>query len=187
MINTSSIICNKHDITLQVNKNKKIYSLKFDINISNKFDSNQLFSFNFYNLLKTLNKDLIEDLILIDTEYENIKNILFKFNNLGKELDMSSQYMIIQTTINNNNNTVLFSSCDISLNNDEINYYKLNDYDKLFCDFANLNINIIDNKLYFNYIFKISLADILPIYIENIMGVMMKKIFYNIKQFIEKI
>lgn len=188
MINTSSIICNKHDITLQIDKNNKIYSIYFDINISNKFDNNQLFSFNFYNLLKTLNKDLIEDLIIIDTEYENTKNILFKFNNLGKELDMSPQYMIIQTTINNiNNHNITFSSYDISLNDNQINYYKLNEYEKLFCNFAKININIVNKKLSFNYSFKISLTDILPIYIENIMGIMMKKICYNIKQFIEKI
>jgi hypothetical protein len=187
MINTSSIICNKHDITLQVDKNNKIYSLKFDTNISNKFDCNQLFSFNFYNLLKTLNKDLIEDLIIIDTQDDNVKNILFKFNNLGKNMDMSPQYMIIQTTITKNNNNNIFTSYDISLNNNQINNYNLSDYDKLYCEFANLNIIRIDDNVYFNYKFKISLTDSLPIYIENIMGMMMKKIFYNIKLFIEKI
>ena len=71
--------------------------------------------------------------------------------------------------------------------NNQINNYNLSDYDKLYCEFANLNIDLIDENIYFNYKFKISLTDSLPIYIENIMGMMMKKIFYNIKLFIEKI
>ena len=45
----------------------------------------------------------------------------------------------------------------------------------------------IDNSdIKIHYLFKITQSETLPIYLENMVGLMMKKIFYNIKQFIEK-
>jgi hypothetical protein len=43
------------------------------------------------------------------------------------------------------------------------------------------------HKINISYIFKLELSHSLPIYMENIMGLIMKKVFLNLKQFIELI
>ena len=43
------------------------------------------------------------------------------------------------------------------------------------------------HKINISYIFKMVLSHTLPTYMENIMGLIMKKVFLNLKQFIELI
>jgi hypothetical protein len=54
------------------------------------------------------------------------------------------------------------------------------------CKFAQLTIIPYQNKLRLNYKFSIDMKEDLPIYLENMMGLMMKKIFYRLKVFIEQ-
>ena len=44
-----------------------------------------------------------------------------------------------------------------------------------------------DFKININYIFKFELVHLLPIYMENILGLTMKKMFLNLKKFIEMV
>lgn len=190
----TSIICNKHDINLSVEKTNKLYRIIFNSPISDSLNIEQIITFNIFNLLQKLNNDLIEEILIIDGSSEDEKNIIYKFKNLAKDFDINPRYMAINTIrkiannntdeINNNFN-VNFISSNIKLTDDIKVKYGIFEYDTIDCDFAKLNIYTNKKIIYFDYSFKLMPDDNLPIYIENIIGLMMKKTFYNIKQFIE--
>ena len=55
-------------------------------------------------------------------------------------------------------------------------------------DISLLNITLEeDNKMNLTYEFNIEFDENIPIYMENMFGLLMKKIFYNLKIFIENI
>ena len=70
-----------------------------------------------------------------------------------------------------------------------IDNYEL--YNKKFsllnCEFAKTIIDIKGSNIDMIYNFKILTKEDLPIYMENIIGLMMKKIFYNLKKFVDKL
>jgi hypothetical protein len=64
----------------------------------------------------------------------------------------------------------------------------LKNYDKVVNTISSMVVNFESyHKININYIFKLELSHSLPIYMENIMGLIMKKVFLNLKQFIEMI
>ena len=54
------------------------------------------------------------------------------------------------------------------------------------CNFAKLTVITIKDKIRLNYLFSIDIKEDLPIYMENMIGLMMKKIFYNLKLVLDK-
>ena len=60
-------------------------------------------------------------------------------------------------------------------------------YSLLTCEFAKTIINIENSNINMKYNFKILTKEDLPSYMENIIGLMMKKIFYNLKNFVDKL
>jgi len=111
---------------------------------------------------------------------------------------------------------IVFYNKDLSLINPEVKekYLKqlntsqnidLNKYEQLILNYGKTTINInnldfnelskLDNNENFNNIlninfefdFQILISDDLPLYMENLIGLMFKKIFYNLKQFIDKL
>jgi len=63
----------------------------------------------------------------------------------------------------------------------------LKKYSILDCKFANTYITIQDINIDMKYNFLIHMNEELPQYMENMIGLMMKKIFYNVKKFVDKI
>jgi hypothetical protein len=65
---------------------------------------------------------------------------------------------------------------------------ELKNYDKVVNALSSMVVNFEScHKINISYIFKLDLSHSLPIYMENIMGLIMKKVFLNLKQFIELI
>lgn len=61
-------------------------------------------------------------------------------------------------------------------------------YKQILCDFSVINIDFINkNKVLINSLFQIDINEDLPIYMESLPGTMMKKIFSNLKLFIENL
>lgn len=174
-------ICNKQNMLLKYNRLEDIYNLTFSIENSNLY-LQDIKNFNIYNILYSLNKDIIEN-IELKLISENNAEVLFIFKKFGPTIGMPKKYMAVKTIQEIKDNIIIFNSIgiDSSIENFDINI------SKMICNFAILTINLLENKINVNYDFKINSNEDLPIYMEHFVGLMMKKIFYNLKTFAEKI
>lgn len=191
-ISTFKKVCDKENMLLEFNKELEVYSLNFTI-INNNKNINNILDNNIYNLLKQINPDIIEEVIeIISNNDENI--ILFIFKEIGKEIGLKQKYMFLKNKkliedkkiiyeTNSVNKEDLLQNCIIS--KDILD--KLSNLQSCYCEFAKLTIIVKeDNLINVHYLFKINIYDNLPNYMTHMIGMLMKKIFYNLKLFIEK-
>ena len=119
-------------------------------------------------------------------------NLLFIFQNITKELGLKQRAMFLNivktiTFSNNNKHQVIFEAkTNDNQLIDDFEVYNKN-YSLLTCEFAKTIINIENSNINMKYNFKILTKEDLPSYMENIIGLMMKKIFYNLKNFVDKL
>lgn len=184
-------VCDKQNMLLEYNKESNIYSLLFDINNQKNTNISQLLNNDIYELLKKLNKEIIYDVVkIVEKDNENI--ILFIFQEIGKEAGLKQKYMFLNNRKLFENNKIIFDTKSLSkqqllqnnLLNDEI-LNKISNLQEVKCEFAKLTINTKENIINMHYIFKIIVEEDLPKYLENITGLLIKKIFLNLKLFIE--
>lgn len=195
---------------------KKAYILKYDFNNldPNKVNIKSLLGFGTYELLEKINPDLIEKIIVLNILNINEADICIFLNPIAKEIGIKQKYLLFRTTkgINYNNGSIVFYNKDLSLINNEVKekYLKQlkidkNKYEPLIFNYGKTTINLsnldcnelskLDNNKNFNNImninfeldFQILISDDLPLYMENLIGLMFKKIFYNLKQFIDNL
>lgn len=178
-------ICSKHDILLQKNKINNNFLIEFfiqnhDVNLFN------FIKFSLYELIGELNQDILERIEIINlAEDDSTCDILFLFKSLSKELGISKKYMFIKNTKTIENNLITFKSYDLDARNLNFN---LNGYEKITCNSATLNVLFLTpNAAKVQYTFSMETGDELPIYMENMTGILMKKLFYKLKSFIEMI
>lgn len=195
MSNIFKKIDDKQNMLLEYNKDSNIYSLLFDINNKKNKNVNLLLDNSIYNLLKQLNPEIIYDVDTIITE-KNENIILFIFTEIGKELGLKQKYMFlhnIKENKENKENTIYFKTESIIkneliekqlLSNEILN--KINSLQEIECKFANLTITLKENNIVnLHYLFNINLNENLPKHLENMIGLLMKKVFLNLKLFIE--
>ena len=178
-------ICSKQDIILKKNKLNNNFIIDFIIE-NNNINIYNLINFSLYKLIGELNQDILETIKIVNlTEDDSECDILFLFKSLSKELGISKKYMLIKNKKQIVDNQIIFKSYDLDVNEMGIN---LNGYEKIKCNNAMLKINLLSlTSAQINYTFNMEINDYLPIYMENITGLMMKKIFYKLKSFIEMI
>ena len=203
------VICYKGDILLSEIKipssNNKAYNLKFEINNLNtsKVNIDTLLSAAIYELLEKVNVELIEKIYILDTinNYETDVCILLK--QIAKEIGIKQKYVMFRTTkfSNNLNNNITFYNKDLiyehkHLINDYLKSINLNTeiYEPMTFNFGKTHITLNDEhyvnntdkviNVSFSIDFQLTIADDLPIYMNNLIGLMFKKMFYNVKQFI---
>ena len=198
------------------NKINKAYTLKYNFNNldPNKVNIKALLSTGIYELLEKINPDLIEKIYILKELNINETDICILLKSIAKEIGIKQKYMLFRTkrVINYLNGSIVFYNKDISKINENIynNYLSQlnldnNKYDQMIFKFGKTSIMLnnleanelikLDNYENFNNIininfildFDLSIKDDLPIYMENLIGLMFKKIFYNLKQFIDKL
>jgi hypothetical protein len=178
-------ICNKQNLLLQVDKNTGIYSLEFQSE-NNKFNFDELITFGIYNLMTKLNSDLIERIEIIKTYSENEIDVLFVFKKIGAELGLAQKYMAMKTRKRFVNNNIYLTSNHIDYSKNNFQGQGYGRIEPIICELSEIiiyNTHLSNLDLY--YRFKINTYEDLPIYMENYIGLMMKKIFYNLKLFID--
>lgn len=188
-------ICNKGNMLLQVNKDTHEYILTCEMTDIKKLNIKEFLSFKMYDLIKRLNPDLIDDIQIIKIYNENEIDVFFKFKNIAKELGIQQRCMILKIekiidTSDPDNIKIKFNSKSINKEDTDLVFFNsidLNKYSILECKFANTFITIKDVNISIKYNFLIKLKEILPQCMENMVGLMMKKIFYNVKKFVDKI
>ena len=194
---------------------KKAYNLSFNIENFDitKINFENLLNYNIYNLLEKINGDLIEKIHILKIYNDDAADILIILKNIGKEIGLKQKYIIFYTKrkIDFDTNVISFSNQDINLMDPDLVLHYLtqlkidkNKYEQLLYNYGIIEIKIInqdllnifkkninnDNKiitLQFNNNFQIITNDDLPIYMENLIGLMIKKIFYNLKQYIDNL
>lgn len=184
-----TLVCNKQNMLLEQDKAEQIYSLHFTLCDNNKINIDNFLTFKIYELIEKLNPDLIEKIEILNMKSEDEVDVLFIFKHIAKEIGIRQKYMLLSTkkSISNDKQLIIFNSKSTELTPDQFSKYNLQKFDRLICHFADLRITIVDSEVKIHYLFKITQKEQLPIYMENLIGLMMKKIFYNVKQFIEKI
>lgn len=188
-------VCDKGNMLLEVDKNTREYRLTYQMKDLKKLKIEEFLSFKIYDLIKRLNPDLIEDIQVIKIYSENEIDVFFKFKNIAKELGMQQRCMILKTikktdNIDPENIKIEFKSKSINKEDTDISFFNnidLKKYSILDCKFSDTFINIQNINISMNYNFLIHMKEELPQYMENMIGLMMKKIFYNVKKFVDKI
>ena len=187
-----NIICKKHNIILKKNKEENTFSLKFNIT-NNNIDISKIINMDIFILFHKLNKKVIEEAKILRTNSDNTNlTILYIFKQFGQELGIPKKFMKLEIKQYTENGNIFFHSktptyIETQAVNDNFEN-NLKKCQEIKSNFSNLNItNIKTNSADFEYLFNMDINEDLPIYMENLIGVLMKKIFINIKEFIEKI
>ena len=176
-------VCNKECIFLKREKSCNIFLLQFNLENKNK-NLHDIININMYSLLFNLNKENFEKIEIKKLISPNELEVLFLFKPFGKELGIKPKYMYIKTLVEVKNEKHVYTSFDIEYPNIE----ELSKYEKVKNTISTMVINFeSDFRININYIFKFELTHLLPIYMENILGLTMKKMFLSLKNFIEMV
>jgi len=176
-------VCLKEKVFLKREKSCNIFSLQLNVENINK-NLHDIVNLNMYNLLFILNTDNFEKIEVIKWISPTEVEILFLFKPFGKELGIKPKYMYIKTIQQITNEKHIYTSFDIDYHNIE----ELSNYEKVKNTISTMVVNFeSDFKINISYIFKFELTNSLPIYMENILGLIMKKMFLNLKNFIEMV
>ena len=176
-------VCLKEHVHLKRDKKSEIYSLQLYLD-NPKYDLDKVINLNMYNILYELNHDNFEKIEIKNWLSSNEVDVLFLFKPFGKELGIKPKYMYIRATevIENGKKTYTCYDIDYPYSDELINY------EKVTTKISTMVVNFESNhKVNINYLFKLELSHNLPIYMENILGLIMKKMFLNLKKFIELI
>jgi hypothetical protein len=176
-------VCLKESVFLKREKSCNIFLLQFNLENKNK-NLHDLINLNMYNLLFNLNKDNFEKIEIKKWLSSNEIEVLFLFKPFGKDLGIKPKYMYIKTIAHISNEKHIYNSFDIEYPDME----ELKNYERVKNTISTMIVNFeSDYKININYIFKLDLIHVLPIYMENVLGLIMKKMFLHLKQFIEMV
>jgi len=178
-------ISNKYNMNLR-KADSETYYLDFPI-ANSKIDLYKLMGQELYPLLQKMNKDMIEG--IEQNEIEDTPTQTFFFSSLGPDFGMTKKYMRLRTQIHEH--------IDKAAQKLEVNYLsssigdktRIRTYDPLTCNVLDIKLIFVNNdttKTHMYVKFNLDIHEDLPIYMKNVVGLMMTKLFYHLKSFIEK-
>jgi hypothetical protein len=199
---------------MQDNK-QKAYTMSYTLKSidSSKININSLVGPEIYELMERINPELIEKIYILNKISEIDTDILILLKPIAKELGMKQKFVLFRTSKQvTSRNTIIFYNKDLSLIDNELYTSYLNqtglnlvtyeqmifNYGKTVIQFNNIEFDGIKKilnqessgyivDLEFSITFQLLIKDDLPIYMEHFIGLMFKKLFYNLKQFIDKL
>lgn len=181
-------ICNNHDIKLSSIKKDGMNSFRIHFDVKNqRYNLYNAMGFKLFNLLAELNKDTIEE--SYTEKYDDSTKIIingFVFKQIGKDFGIAQKYM--------------FSTIEQISNEDGIFRYVINQIDKpnniqvpkgaesVIKSNSILDITINDSHhASFVYFFSLNFDEDTPAHMDNLPGLLMKKIFFRLKKFLDNI
>jgi hypothetical protein len=205
------IICNKGNILLSEirmpSTNASVFNLQFELNNldTTKVNSDLLLTTQLYNLLEKVNVDLIEKIHILnslDSVDSMETDICIVMKQIAKEIGIKQKYILFRSTkyLNKLNNSITYYNKDLTYEHKDLieDYLKTlnldnNNYEPLLFNFGK-TIIILSNdnnekfiNLKFSVDFQITMTDDIPNYMSNIIGLMFKKMFHNVKLFVENL
>lgn len=181
----TTVLCNKEDITL-VKHDENKYTISLN-SVNKNINFRNIINFNLYTIMGTVNSKHIKSAEMIQQLSENEATFLFLFNALGADFGIPKKYMYLKTTSNILSDNVI-QYISKSINVDDNIKSKVKRYEKISCVESTLTITLHDNSnIHIDYYFNIDIHEDLPVFARNLIGFIMKKIFINLKSFIENI
>jgi hypothetical protein len=194
---TLKMVCNKDQVSLYkdaINVADKTYKIIFNAR-NERYPISTMVGFKMYTLLYELNRDIIHSFKVIKENDKNIE-MVFLFKSVGKEFGLAPKFMHTITTadsISSPHSCYIFNSVDVcNENNDNVSIPKK--YERLHTNNSALIIQFIsNNELHFDFTFSLKDNDNnncdnqneSPIYLENSVALMIKKMFCRLKVFTE--
>lgn len=196
---TVKMVCNKDQVSLykdMINIEDKTYKINFNAR-NDRFPISTMVGFKMYTLLYELNRDIIHSFKVIKENDKSIE-MVFLFKSVGKELGLAPKFMHTITTATADStftprNCCVFNSVDVSHeNDDDISIPKK--YERLYTNNSVLTVHFIsNNELHFDFTFSLkdnnssgNNQNEFPIYMENSVALMIKKMFCRLKVFTER-
>ena len=210
------ILCSKNDVILkrelQTNNASSLgpatasntFVIDFEINNS-RIDLERFCNFNIFKLMFELNReDAIQDLRITDhdsNDCNNVKDMLLVFKRKGDDMGIKQKYMNLRLTLTTTTAASTFAAPASATNfvfgcidmdtthNSDIGAdlsraERICDISAVFC------MSLLDrNRLRIQFMFSVPAAPatkLQPSYIENNLGMVMKKILSRVKTFIEQ-
>ena len=191
------MVCNKDQVSLFKDVNNpddKIYKIVFNAH-NDGFPISTMVGFKMYTLLYELNRDIIHSFKVIKENDKSIE-MVFLFKSVGKEFGLAPKFMHTITTADSvlpPHKCCIFNSVDVSHENDD-NISIPKKYERLHTNNSALTIHFIsNNELHFDFTFSLKDNDNngnnqneSPIYMENSVALMIKKMFFRLKVFTER-
>ncbi len=179
------VLCDKENITLVKHDDHK-YTISLD-SINNNINFRNIINFNLYTIMGSVNKKHIKSAEMIHQISDNEATFLFLFNPLGADFGIPKKYMYLKTTSKVlSDNVIQYTSK--SIEKDDTVKHKIKRYEKITCLDSTLTIKLNNNSnIHLDYYFNIDIHEDLPNFARNLIGFIMKKIFLNLKSFIENI
>jgi len=204
------MLCNKGNILLSEIRmplsNASVFNLQFDLNNldTSKVNSDLLLTTQLYTLLEKVNVDLIEKIHILnclDSVDSLETDICIVMKQIAKEVGIKKKYILFRSTkyLNKLNNSITYYNKDLIYEHKYLiaDYLKLlnldnNNYEALTFNFGKTIITLSNSNekfvnLKFSIDFQITMTDDIPNYMTNIIGLMFKKMFHNVKLFIENL
>ena len=203
------LICSKGDILLTEIKmpssNAKVYNLQFEFNNLNtsKVNIYSLLSTSIYELIEKVNGELIEKIYILASINNYETDICILLKPIAKEVGIKQKYVLFRTTKYSStlNNNITFYNKDLIYEHKDLipNYLKsinlnTDKYEPMTFNFGKTNIILTEEKcvdsvdklinVKFSIDFQLTITDELPLYMNNLIGLMFKKMFYNVKMFV---
>jgi hypothetical protein len=192
MLSRTKSISNNLNVNLRKDNDGKTYYLNFSIKNPHLNANTFLETVNIYKLLQQVNSHIIEDIsikVMDESVYSKKYEILYYFSSLSHDMGINKRYMFINTSEewDLKNNRIIYKSKSIDYPDKDKNP-RLKLYDLLTNHCLDIQLDIItSSEINVNIKFNLDIHEDLPIYMNNLVGVMMTKMFYNLKTFIEKI
>ena len=176
-------VCSKYDVLLEKNKTSGDYVVSFSVKNNNVFLRN-LANYSFFKILSDINRETLDDVIIENDETcPDEAKMYFLFKPIAKEFGIMGKCMSVKTIKTQEDNFVSFESKDMDYIPDD-----MKKYGKITCNYSKLDMQIVDEHLlHIKYTFNVDIHENLPIYMKNVIGLMMKKFLLESKIFIENI
>ena len=199
----SKIVCNKEGVVLlrdecrengNNNNNNNSYRIIFNAHNSN-FPIHSIVGLKLYTLLYELNRDIIHTFKVVNETETTIETVTL-FKPFGRDFGISPKAMHTVSTMHLEPDACTFKSVDVQPGeNNEINHIPKK-YERIQSTHSKLIVYFLSaNDIQFDFTFELSDDDCgqeeggsrCPIYMENSVALMIKKMFCRLKGFAERI
>lgn len=176
-------ICSKYDVLLERNKSNNDFIVSFVIKNDN-ISLTHIADYSFFKILSDINRDILGDVLInIDENNNKMADMFFLFKPIAMEFGILSKCMSVKTIKEEYGNCIIFESKNLDHIPD-----LMKNYEKITCNYSKLDIEVVnENLLRVKYAFNIDIHEELPLYMMNLIGMLMKKILLKSKLFIENI
>jgi len=177
------LVCERERITLKKsNSNNNAFTLEFDVSNPNVM-LRKLIDLKLYDLMFALNKDVLERVETLRVRDDGSNDVLMVFKRFGSELGIAQKYMLLNTTREEDEGGRTLRILSRSAPHVD----GIHGCDAVTSKYADLAVSFkTEHHVKVKYAFHMDTVDELPTYMENIVGMLMKKIFIRLKTFIEK-